>query len=82
MPRAVTLGGQLRLVDAETLADRRVWKAACIGRRVIAISSRLSGCSGRPLLAGSTISLLLPKAVSGWFAAGTDGKVWEVTTIA
>lgn len=28
------------------------------------------------LLAGSAISLMLPKAVTGWFAAGTDGQLW------
>jgi len=29
----------------------------------------------RQLVAVSAISLMLPKAVTGWFAAGTDGQL-------
>lgn len=33
-------------------------------------------------MAGSAISRMPPKAVAGWFVAGTDGQLWGVITIA
>ena len=33
-------------------------------------------------MAGSAISLMLLKAVTAWFAAGTDEQFWGVTSIA
>lgn len=45
-------------------------------------SSRSEAHSNCPLLAGSAISRMPPKAVAGWFVAGTDGQLWGVITIA
>lgn len=33
-------------------------------------------------MAGSAISRMPPKAVSGWFVAGTNGQLWGIITIA
>ena len=33
-------------------------------------------------MAGNAISRMPPKAVAGWFVAGTGGQLWGVITIA